>query len=31
MRRSHGVIARALAESAYALPGDAGVAELEEP
>ena len=24
MRRAHGVIAKALAESAYALPGDAG-------
>ncbi len=24
MRRAHGVIAKALAESAYALPGDVG-------
>ncbi|BBK33146.1 hypothetical protein STHU_37800 [Allostella humosa] len=30
MRRSHGVIARALAESAYGLPGDTGTAELED-
>ena len=30
MRRSHGVIVRALAESAYAVPGDVGVNELEE-
>jgi DNA-binding GntR family transcriptional regulator len=30
MRRSHGVIARALAESAYAVPGDIGVNEIEE-
>ncbi|WP_374445811.1 GntR family transcriptional regulator [Stella sp.] len=30
MRRSHSVIARALAESAYAIPGDVGIGELEE-